>query len=123
LWAHVVAGCETPAVLDVGEAVLDLVTLASACFVLGIGKLQQDVRLLSYGGRRLDAIADDIAGETLHGIGRIAIITHQPAGAGGDRVARGRDQRVHMGAAGPGTAAVSPDLSRPSNSYLARPAL
>ena len=47
-----------------------------------------------------DAIAHHIAGEGFHGVRRIAIVPDQPARPGGDRVARGRDQRVHMGAAG-----------------------
>ena len=53
------------------------------------------------GGRRLDSIADDIAGEAFHRIGGIAVVPDKPAGAGGDGVAGGRNQCVHMRAAGP----------------------
>src|SRR5699024_10214625 len=52
------------------------------------------------GGRGFDAIADHIAGEALHGICGIAVVSDQATRPGGDRVTRGRDQRVHMGAAG-----------------------
>ena len=46
--------------------------------------------------RRLDAGADHIAGPALDRVGRIAVVAHEPAGAGGDVGAGRRDQRVEM---------------------------
>jgi len=69
-------------------------------------------RCIRDGAGWLDAITHDIAGEGFHGIGRIAIVAHQPARPGGDRVARGGDQCVHMGAAGPKSAQTPVGLGR-----------
>ena len=66
----------------------------------GVRSVSYDGKNINYGSdaELANAIADDIAGEAFHRIRRIAVVADQPAGTGGDRVARSGDQRVHMGA-------------------------